>query len=156
MKKNIKSKNIIVKTAADVFMPIGLMLGLYVILHGHISPGGGFQGGVIVASAVTLAYLGYGVNGINKIFKAGALKKSEAIGAIIYSFFAFLGILFGANFCRNIFMDIGGAGNPGDLFSSGTVFFMNSTVGFKVLTGVGFLILFMLNLLAGESEKENE
>lgn len=156
MKKNIKSKNIIVKTAADVFMPIGLMLGLYVILHGHISPGGGFQGGVIVASAVTLAYLGYGVSGINKIFKAGVLKQSEAVGAIMYAFFAILGILFGANFCRNIFMDIGGAGNPGDLFSSGTIFFMNSTVGFKVLTGIGFLILFMLNLLAGESEKDNE
>lgn len=156
MKKNIKSKNIIVKTAADVFMPIGLILGLYVILHGHLSPGGGFQGGVIVASAVVLVYFAYGNEGLKKIFKANLLKKGEAIGAMMYAAFAFLGIIFGANFCKNVWMDFKNPGKPGDLFSSGTIFGMNFSVGFKVLLGVGFLILFMLGLLADSGSKENE
>lgn len=154
MKKNIKSKNIIVKTASDIFMPLGLMFGIYVILHGHLSPGGGFQGGVIVASAVVLVYLGYGQEGLKKVFNPELLKKSETLGAIAYSAFALIGILFGANFCRNIFVSKGTAGNPGDLYSSGTIFWMNLSVGFKVLTGVGFLMLFMLALLAGKEETE--
>lgn len=156
MKKNIKTKNIIVKTAADIFMPLGLLFGIYVILHGHLSPGGGFQGGVIVASAVILVYFGYGNEGLKKVFKIEFLKKGETLGAIMYSGFALIGIIFGANFCKNIFMDVGGAGNPGDLFSSGTIFFMNFSVGFKVLTGIGFLILFMFGLLASESKNNNE
>lgn len=154
MKKNIKSKNVIVKTASDVFMPLGLMFGIYVILHGHLSPGGGFQGGVVVASAVVLVYLGYGQSGLKKVFNLETLKVSETIGAIMYSGFALIGIIFGATFCRNIFVDRGTAGTPGDLYSSGTIFWMNFSVGFKVLTGVGFLILFMLGLMASSEEKE--
>jgi multisubunit Na+/H+ antiporter MnhB subunit len=154
MKRNIKSKNLIVKTSADVFMPLALMFGIYVILHGHLSPGGGFQGGVIVASAVILVYLGYGHLGLKKVFSSEFLKKSETIGAIMYSGFALIGILFGANFCRNIFVDKSAAGNPGELFSSGTIFWMNLSVGFKVLTGIGFLMLFMLGLVASIEEKE--
>lgn len=156
MKKSIKSKNIIVKTAADVFMPIGLILGIYVILHGHLSPGGGFQGGVIVASAVVLVYFAYGNEGLKKTFKLDVLKKGEAIGALMYSAFAFIGIVFDSNFCKNIFMDFKNPGKPGDLFSSGTIFFMNFSVGFKVLLGIGFLLLFMLGLLVDSGNKENE
>ncbi|WP_443110805.1 MnhB domain-containing protein [Caloramator sp. mosi_1] len=56
------------------------------MLHGHLSPGGGFQGGVIVASAVVLIYLGYGYEISTKTFNQNLLKKSEAIGALMYSF----------------------------------------------------------------------
>ncbi|SHE43017.1 MnhB domain-containing protein [Caloramator proteoclasticus] len=145
--KNIKVKDYIIKSAADFFTPIGLVLGLYIILHGHLSPGGGFQGGVIVASAVVLIYLGYGYEKSSSTFKPNILKKSEAIGALMYTFFALLGIFYAANFCRNVFFNIG---NPGDLFSSGTIFLMNAAVGYKVLTGVGFLILLMFGLLGNK------
>lgn len=154
MKKSAKSKNIIVKTAADIFMPLGLIFGIYVILHGHLSPGGGFQGGVVVASAVVFVYLGYGQRGLKKVFNLEGLKIGETLGAIMYSAFALVGIIFGANFCRNIFVDKGIAGNPGDLYSSGTIFWMNLSVGFKVLTGIGFLILFMFGLMSSVEEKE--
>lgn len=153
MKKNIKVRNIVVKCGADVFAPVGLMLGLYIIFHGHLSPGGGFQGGVLVASVVVLIYLGYGREGLNNVFNANALKKNESVGAIMYSSFAFIGIIFGAAFCRNVLYDAGGIG---DLFSSGTIFLMNFSVGYKVLTGVGFLILFMIGLLAPENNSSQE
>jgi multicomponent Na+:H+ antiporter subunit B len=147
MKKNIKVKNIIIKNAADVFTPIALMLGFYVISHGHLSPGGGFQGGVLVAAAAILIYLGYGYENSLKVFNMELIRKNEAIGAILYTFFAVVGLFFFANFCRNIFYDMG---EPGALFSSGTILFMNLSVGYKVLTGMGFLILLMLGLLAPE------
>lgn len=55
-----KTRNIIVKCAADLFMPLTAMLGIYVVMHGDSSPGGGFQGGVLVAGALLMLFLGYG------------------------------------------------------------------------------------------------
>lgn len=152
MKNNIKIKNIIVKTGADIFTPIALVLGIYIILHGHLTPGGGFQGWFLVASSVILIYLGYGSEGLKKTFNTELIRKNEAIGAIAYSFFAIVGIIYGANFCRNVFFKVG---NIGDLYSSGTIFWMNSSVGYKVLTGVGFLILLMIGLLSSEGNGNN-
>ena len=153
MKKNIEVKNVIVKTAADVFLPLALVLGFYVILHGNISPGGGFQGGVIVASAAILLYLGYGYGTTAKALKPEFIRKNEAVAAVCYVTLALLGIFMGANFCRNVFFD---NGNIGDLFSAGTISFMNYAVGYKVLTGVAFLLLLMLGLLGSGDEEENE
>ncbi|MDF2673224.1 MAG: hypothetical protein K0R09_1489, partial [Clostridiales bacterium] len=120
MKKNIKVKNIVLKNAADVFTPVSLMFGFYIIFHGHLIPGGGLQGGVIVAAAVILIHFGYGYEKAQKLFNMEILIKNGAIGAILYTSFAIVGLLFFGNFCRNIFFDMG---RIGELFSSGTIFF---------------------------------
>ena len=65
--------------------------------------------------------------------------------------FAMLGIFAGYNFCRNILWS---SGNIGDLWSSGTIALMNYAVGFKVLTGVGFLLLLVIYLLGMDEEHE--
>lgn len=150
MKKNTKVKNIIVKNAADIFTPIILMFGFYIISHGHLIPGGGFQGGLLASAAVILIYLGYGYENTIKTFNIEFIRKNEAIGGVLYTSFALIGLLFFTNFCRNILFDIGEAGN---LFSS--VFFINLTVGYMVLMGMGFFILIMLGLLTQE-KNENE
>ena len=54
MNKKWKRDDLIVRSLADSYLPIALVLGFYVILHGNISPGGGFQGGVLAASGVLL------------------------------------------------------------------------------------------------------
>ena len=149
-KNNRTAKDVIIKTAADVFTPIALVFGFYVILHGHLSPGGGFQGGVLVAAAVILIYLGYGYKEVSKKFNMDFIKKNEALGAILFTIFGLCGLLYGSVFFANVFTDIG---KPGDLISAGTIMFMNNSVGYKVLTGVGFLILLMIGLLAPESEE---
>ncbi|KRQ86604.1 Na(+)/H(+) antiporter subunit B [Caloramator mitchellensis] len=143
-------KDLIIKTAADVFTPIALVFGFYVITHGHLSPGGGFQGGVLVAAAVILIYLGYGYSEVSKKFNMDFIKKNEALGAILFTVFGLCGLFYGSVFFANVFT---GIGNPGDLISAGTIMFMNNSVGYKVLTGVGFLILLMIGLLAPDSEK---
>ena len=51
-----KEQDIILKCGADMFLPFALVFGLYVILFGSVSSGGGFQGGVIVTSAFLLVY----------------------------------------------------------------------------------------------------
>ena len=53
-KEGITEKNVIVKCGSDKFLPFAVTFGIYIIMFGTISPGGGFQGGVIVASAALL------------------------------------------------------------------------------------------------------
>ncbi|WDU84488.1 MnhB domain-containing protein [Caloramator sp. Dgby_cultured_2] len=112
-------------------------------------PRGGFQGGVLVASAVVLIYLGYGYNEVSKKFNMEIIKKNEALGAILFTVFGLAGIIYGSVFFANVFTNIG---DVGDLISAGTIMFMNNSVGYKVLTGVGFLILLMIGLLAPDND----
>ena len=152
MENDIEFKNTIIKTSADVFMPFSLILGLYIILHGHLSPGGGFQGGVIIASVTIMLYLSYDYKTAAKMMKPELIRKSEAIAAVMYVGLAGAGILAGAMFCQNIFFD---NGNIGDLISAGNINFMNYAVGIKVLTGISFLLLLLLSLLSPENEMEH-
>lgn len=150
-KDGIKERNIIVKCGADKLLPFTLVFGIYIILFGTISPGGGFQGGVIVTGGVFLLFFGYGYAITTFRSKREALRINESIGATIYVFIALLGILFGANFARNIFFSYG---DPGDLISAGTITFMGYSVGYKVLTGIGFLLLILLSFLAPSGDDD--
>ena len=153
MNKKWKRDDLIVRSLADSYLPIALVLGFYVILHGNISPGGGFQGGVLAASGVLLLYLGYGFRGIATAINMERMHRLEAVGAIAYVLFAMLGIFAGYNFCRNILWN---SGSIGDLWSSGTIALMNYAVGFKVLTGVGFLLLLVIYLLGTDESHEHD
>ncbi len=142
--KNTENGDLIVRCLADKFLPLSLMLGFYVILHGNISPGGGFQGGVLVSGSVLLLYLAYGYKGASAALNAEVMHKGEALSAVGYIAFALLGVFYGFNFCRNILFS---RGEIGEIWSSGTIALMNYAVGLKVLTGVGFLLLLIIGLL---------
>ena len=152
-KKGITQKNIIVKCAADKFLPLAITFGLYIILFGTISPGGGFQGGVIVASSALLLYLGYGYRTAASAIHSEALRVGESMGAVLYVMLGLIGIFAGGMFCRNIFADNGAVG---DMISAGTISFMSYAVGFKVLCGVGFLLLLLLGILAPDGKEDDK
>ena len=157
-KNGIQEKNIVVKCGADMMLPFAVVFGIYIILFGTVSPGGGFQGGVMVASAALLLYLAYGYNTAKSAINTEVLRVGEAAGATLYVLLGFCGLFLGSLFCRNVLFDNGAVG---DLISAGTITFMGFSVGFKVLTGVGFLLLLMLGLLApgaddADDEEEDE
>ena len=77
-------------------------------------------------------------------YPPGFLHHSEGFLSFLYIIAALLGVVYLGNFCQNVFSDIG---NIGDLFSTGTIFIMDTIVGFKVITGVGVLAISMLGLL---------
>ncbi|MBQ3921339.1 MAG: cation:proton antiporter [Firmicutes bacterium] len=153
LKSNIKPKNVVIKCGADFLLPFAIVFGLAVILFGATSPGGGFQGGVIVASACLLIYLGYGAKTVTKVINPEFIRVNEAVGAILYVLLAVAGVFLGVRFCQNVFFDVG---NVGDIISGGTISFMSFAVGYKVLTGVGFLLITMMSLLMTGSDSNEE
>ena len=156
MNNERKVLNIVPKCGCDAVLPFALVYIFYVILHGHLSPGGGFQGGVLMVAVVVLIYLAYGYKTTSKALSFGFMHKTEGFASIMYILFAMLGVAYGANFCGNVVYQAGLVGGEiGSTFSTGTIFLMNLAVGVKVLTGVGVLGLSMVGILAAmNGEKE--
>ena len=153
MENKRKFKNTILRCGADRILPAAIVYMFYIILHGHLSPGGGFQGGVLMVGIVTLLYFGHGYETTLKAVQPGFLHGAEGLMSILYVAAAMLGIAYLGNFCQNVFYNIG---NIGDLFSSGTIFIMDTIVGLKVLTGVGVLAVTMLGVLMAKSGTEEK
>ena len=136
--KKIKTKNVIVRSTADLFLPLACVYGAYVVLHGHLSPGGGFQGGVLIASAILMVFLGYGSLVVKKTFNDHKLHSSETVAEILYVVIALIGVFTGLNFCVNFVFN----GQQVD-----TSVLMNHAVGYHVMGGIICLLAMMLSLL---------
>ena len=144
--KKFKTKPVIVKSAADFFLPLACVYGAYVVLHGHLSPGGGFQGGVLIASAILLVFLGYGSLKVRKTFNDHKLHSSETIAEILYVILALLGVVTGLNFCVNFVFD-------GLNFDTSVL--MNHAVGYHVMGGLICLLAMMLSLLDKDEKNDD-
>ena len=147
-------KNVIQSCGCDKVLPLCLVYILYIIFHGHLSPGGGFQGGVLMVAAVLLVYFGHGSECTVRTISFNLLHETEALASVFYVALGLLGVAVGAHFAENVLYRVG---NIGDLYSAGTIFWMNVTVGIKVITGVGSIALLLLGLLQEKSagpEKE--
>ena len=75
-----EQQSIIVKTVCRLLAPFIQLFGLYVIMHGHSSPGGGFQGGVILASSFILLAIAYGIDEVKRRFSLSALTTLTSAG----------------------------------------------------------------------------
>jgi multisubunit Na+/H+ antiporter MnhB subunit len=146
----LKKKNIIIKCAADFLLPVAAMFGFYVIMHGNSSPGGGFQGGVLVASTILLFYMAYSGKNAEKTFHEGFLHSTETLAEIVYIAVALVGILVGGNFCLNIIL------SPYSEWAIETTMIMNDAVGYHVFAGIICLLIVMLGLLNNEEGSEEK
>ena len=144
-KNNPQVKSVILPCGGDSLLPLALVYMFYVILHGHLSPGGGFQGGVLMVAAVLLIYFGHGYETTVRSLQPGFLAGLEGFAVTAYIAIAMIGVVAGAQFCQNVAFQ---NGNIGDLISSGTISWMDEAVGLNVLTGVSVLALAMLGLVA--------
>jgi len=141
----------IVKTITNITLPLIVIYGLYIILHGHLTPGGGFQGGAVVASGLAMIVVSYGSVWTMKKIKEKKLSTLESIGAISFIGLAFLGLLYGTKFFDNWFANSGGMfgdivsyGNTAaTINSAGVLPLMNIAVGLKVIAGLFAIVLVM-------------
>lgn len=93
-----EQQGIIVKTVCRLLAPFIQLFGLYVIMHGHSSPGGGFQGGVILASSFILLAIAYGIDEVKRRFSLTALTTLTSAGVLLYAGIGVLCLLLGANY----------------------------------------------------------
>jgi multicomponent Na+:H+ antiporter subunit B len=77
--------DIILQTAARLLVPVMQLFALYVVAHGHISPGGGFQGGVILGASFILLALSYDLATVLKRLKENTVFRLSVIGVLIYA-----------------------------------------------------------------------
>jgi len=141
----------IVRTITAVTFPFAMIYGLYVIAHGHLTPGGGFQGGAIVASACAMIMVAFGSKWTLDKIKEKRLSVLESVGAVAFIGLAFLGLIFGGVFFSNFIAgdDIASplfdnaALGMSDINTAGVLPLMNFAVGLKVIVGLFAIVLVM-------------
>ena len=147
-----KGMTIIVKTVTSWVKGLIILFGLYIILFGHLTPGGGFSGGVIIAGAYILLTLAFGSEVSLKNLKESIAREMDSVGALLFLIIAVLGIFFGGTFFINFIHRF----HPGEGFkflSAGTIPLCNIAIGLKVSMGL-FIVFIMLSLTKVKKEKK--
>jgi multicomponent Na+:H+ antiporter subunit B len=125
----------LLEVVASKLGPVVLLFGFYVMLYGHISPGGGFQGGVIVASAIV--FLALGTETQSKLTNTTVLGRIEALSFLVLIIVATSGVFFERGFF----------GNPiksGSSLSVNFIILLNIIIGLKVGTSIAVMCIAMM------------
>jgi len=138
-----KGMTIIVKTIASWVKVLIVLFGIYIILFGHLTPGGGFAGGVILASSYVLLMLAFGREFVQKNMPLMLVSKLDCLGALLFALIAILGLVFSGVFFVN-FLQKYLPGWPLKLLSAGTIPLSNIAIGLKVGASL-FLVIFLLS-----------
>ncbi len=147
---------------ANIMMPFILVYGFYIVVHGHLTPpGGGFQGGAVIATAVVLLMVAYSRAEVRASVSKNVLKNSETLGLLLFIGTALLALTAGLAFFGNWLLDAGtlfgtpvafGINPPGDINTGGIIPVLNIAVGIEVLGAMGILLLAMLGGMKGDAE----
>jgi multicomponent Na+:H+ antiporter subunit B len=114
----------ILQAGADLLFPLLLVVGLYIILHGHLTPGGGFQGGVVLAAAFFIPLLARSGTTLDH----HAVSLIEGLAGAAFIVIGLLAMFSGAEFLT----PLPGKGEMGTLFSAGSLPLLYLAVGLKV------------------------
>lgn len=153
----------IVKTMTAVILPLVLVFGLYVIAHGHLTPGGGFQGGAVVASGLIMILVAFGSKWTMDHVKEKQLSILESLGAISFIGLGFIGIFYTGNvFFKNFLAKANNSQIPifnematgaSNINTAGVIPLMNFAVGLKVIAGLFAIVLVMAYATRKKEEK---
>jgi multicomponent Na+:H+ antiporter subunit B len=105
-----------------------VVLGIYIVTHGHLTPGGGFQGGVILATALLLVYLAGRYAAMRRVSPIPLLEAGEAGGATAFALIGLGGLIISGVYMAN-FID---PGTEKMLLSGGFIPLLNISVGLEV------------------------
>ena len=147
--ENSPGMSLIVKTVTRITAGLILLYGIYIVIHGHISPGGGFAGGVIIALSFVLLMLAFGKDIALKKVSAAQASLFESIGAVMFLAIALSGFI-GGYFFLNFFTN---KGKPFTVFSAGIIPLCNIAISLKVGAGL-FAIFIVLVVLKSTTKKD--
>ncbi len=130
---------------------VTVVFGFYIGLHGQLTPGGGFQAGVILASALLLVYICENTEAFQRITSHRAVEVSEALGAASYALIGLAALCLGVPFLTNILP----LGTTGDVFSGGNIALISACVGVEV-TAAFLLVIYsyLEEIVTGEVPEE--
>jgi multisubunit Na+/H+ antiporter MnhB subunit len=128
----------IVKKVTQLMMGFIFIYGIYIITHGHLTPGGGFAGGAFFSGAFVLLVLAFGSNILNLKKEEEGATILEGLSLFIFVLLAFLGFFFGM---RAFFGNFLPHGKAGELISAGVLPIYNILVGIEV--GASLLTIFL-------------
>jgi multicomponent Na+:H+ antiporter subunit B len=137
-----------VQAAAVPVILLIILFGFYIGLHGQLTPGGGFQAGVILSSAPFLIYLTQNANAFIRITSHPSMEFVEALGAASYALIGVAALLIGVPFLTNILP----LGKTGAVFSAGTIAVISACVGIEVTAA--FLLVtytYLQEIISGQS-----
>ena len=131
--------DVILQTAAKILVPPIMLFGIYIILAGHLGPGGGFSGGAIIGAGLILYLNAFGFAKTEKFFTAKTYKRMSFCALACYSLAKSYSFFTGANHIESIIP----MGTPGAILSSGLILILNICVGVVVAgTMYTFYVMF--------------
>ncbi|MBM3332180.1 cation:proton antiporter [candidate division WOR-3 bacterium] len=135
----MRGMSTIVQVVARLLAGMLFLFGTYVVLHGHLTPGGGFAGGVLIAAAFILMSLASG--SVEHAERSSYTLSSvvESLGGILFLGLALAGYVAGTHFFQNA--TVYGVGTPLQLISGGIILPTNIAIGIKV--GAGLFAMFL-------------
>ncbi|WP_372351686.1 MnhB domain-containing protein [Streptomyces sp. KL116D] len=138
-----------VRLLGALLMPVVLVCGGYVVAHGQLTPGGGFQGGVILATGLHLAYIAADYRALRRVRPLAFLDAADAVAAGAFAVLGLAGLFVAGAYLENVLP----LGTLRDLASGGLVPLVNAAVGMEVASGV---IVLIAQFLQQDIELEDE
>lgn len=147
--------SVIVKTVARWVVAFIFLYGIYIMAYGHLTPGGGFAGGVIMASAFVLWIMAYGRQHAEQLFPYRLAIKLDSVAGMMFWLVAMLGLFAGAGFFVNVIHRRLG-GYPLQLVSAGIIPLCNLAVALKVCASLVAVtvLLAVVRVVRGGSDDE--
>jgi len=134
--RHVPETSLLVRVTGLGLVAPTILVGIYIVAHGHQTPGGGFQGGVILATALLLIYLSADYMTMRAVGPTWLIELAEGLGAAGFALIGVGGLVFGSAFFENFL----GKGTPGELPSAGTIPLSNTAVGLAVTGGFVFML----------------
>jgi multicomponent Na+:H+ antiporter subunit B len=130
--------SVIVKKVSQLVTPLIFMYGIYIILHGHLTPGGGFAGGALLSGAFILLVLAFGSELLKLKAKEEGSSLTESLAILVFLLLATLALFLGTHAFFNNYLP---EGRLGELVSAGVIPLYNIAVGIEV--GAALFTIFL-------------
>ncbi|WP_443060832.1 MnhB domain-containing protein [Streptomyces sp. NBC_00448] len=124
-----------------VLLPVTVVVGVYIVAHGQLSPGGGFQGGVVLATALHLGYVAADYRVLERLRPLVVLDIADSLAAASFTAMGVAGLAAGGAFLKNVLP----LGTFNKITSGGMVPLFNAAVGVEVASGVIVLLAHFLD-----------
>lgn len=144
----MKGMSIIVKKVAQLISGFIFLYGIYIIIHGHLTPGGGFAGGAIIAGAYILNILAFGSDAVNLRNKEKGSSLSESLAIFIVLVLAIFALFIGS---RVFFSNYLPKGQLGEIISAGVIPLYNIFIGIEVAAAI--ITIFLALIIFKEEAK---